>query len=246
MGTGHTATITGFCLDKYEVTVGRFQAFVADFDNWLDTVEADDGEHPLISGSGWNAGWSDFLPASTDDFDTNWALDCTQQEHTWAYSPGNGTFPINCVNWYEAFAFCLWDGGRLPTEAEWEYAASGGDANRQYPWGNNQPSPLPANYASNHHIPFLTVGSEPDGRGRWGHLDLAGSMREWNLDWYEYPFPIYPCVDCAVLTDGGHGRVVRGGGWESTYTYLRAVYRSGESPDLHSSSMGFRCVHDAN
>jgi formylglycine-generating enzyme required for sulfatase activity len=71
----------------------------------------------------------------------------------------NDQYPMNCVNWYEAFAFCIWDGGRLPTEAEWEYAAAGGDENRIYPWGNDVAEPLPASYAATGNSPRIAVGS---------------------------------------------------------------------------------------
>src|SRR4029079_6159203 len=87
---------------------------------------------PLIAGSGWQSAWDANLAA-----DLKIAVKCSAMYQTWTDVPGgNENKPMNCINWYEAFAFCAWDGGRLPTEAEWNYVAAGGNAQRQYPWGS--------------------------------------------------------------------------------------------------------------
>jgi len=123
--------------------------------------------------------------------------------------------------------------------------AVGGSQYRTLPWGNSEPDPLPANYDANHSTPFLAVGSEPTGRGRWGHLDLTGSLSEWNLDWYVAPFVAELCSNCAVLTEGTRGRVVRGGDWSTTMNYLDAAIRSDEPPETQNAYVGFRCARDA-
>ncbi len=254
----HTVFVSDFFLDRFEVTVGRFRTFVTAFGaGWRPTLGA--GAHRAVEraaglprgASGWKPEWSDRLP--TDDEDLRSLLACNDELQTWTDIPtDHETYPINCVNWYEAFAFCIWDGGRLPTEAEWEYAAAGGDENRLFPWGNHRPSPLPANYDQNHASPFVVVGSEPNGNGRWGHSDLAGSLWEWTLDWHSdtwYSDVQDPCIDCANLV-ASQDRVVRGGEFLLGASWLRAAARLPffaiyEFLESHYATVGIRCARDA-
>ncbi|MGE3670068.1 MAG: formylglycine-generating enzyme family protein, partial [Polyangiaceae bacterium] len=130
----HNATISSYYLDKFEVNVARFRAFLADFDTWRSGGHPTTGEgaHPLVSGSGWDGTWT--LAADAATLQSGLACDATA---TWTASAGsNEARPINCVNWYEAFAFCLWDGGRLATDTEWNAAGSGGNQQRVYPWSS--------------------------------------------------------------------------------------------------------------
>jgi len=163
---------------------------------------------------------------------------------------------MDCVTWYEAMAFCIWDGGYLTTEAEWNYAASGGMEQRAYPWSSPSTSTsidcIYANYYVN--SPSGTycvngttgavnrVGSESSkGDGRWGHSDLAGNVWEWTLDWYTGTYPL-PCNDCAHLTTSSN-RVLRGGGFDYGAASLRAAYRGSFYPPTDRyGNVGWRCA----
>ncbi len=231
------ATIAAFSMDKYEVTVGRFRAFVAQYDGTPPAAGA--GAHPLITGSGWNASWDSQLPASQAALISS--LHCESPLNTWTDTPGSQEdYPINCVNWYVAFAFCTWDGSRLATEAEWELVAGGGNENRLYPWGSDAPTANHANWHDGAFTPLVAVGSTPLGDGRWGHSDLAGSQWEWNLDWFAALSG--NCDNCAQLVEASN-RLIRGGGWSDTADQLPAANRYlGQAPGDVSSDIGIRCA----
>ncbi|MFH1264049.1 MAG: formylglycine-generating enzyme family protein [Pseudomonadota bacterium] len=233
----HTATIARFVLDDFEVTVGRFRTFVAVYTGAAPAT--DSGANPEIVGSGWSAGWNASLPAGAANLIT--ALKCSG--YTWTDTVGaNENRPINCVTWYEAFAFCIWDQGRLPTEAEWEYGAKGGAEDRLYPWG----SPIDASYACYSGCSLGDVGSYPAGIGKWNQLDLAGNLAEWTLDYYAadwYSGAGDPCSNCANLS--GVNRLVRGGSSLTNTDGLRNPTRANLSPSSRTSTTGFRCARAA-
>lgn len=170
------------------------------------------------------------------------ALGCSvvsfPQHGTWTDAVGaNESLPINCITWTEANAFCAWDGGRLPTEAEWNYAAAGGSEQREYPWGSAPYDDAHANTGN----ALAVVGSRPMGDGRWGHADLSGNVAEWTLDWYADPY-VNPCVDCANTTPGV-ARVYRGGGVGTMGTVpLTASSRRSAAPTNRSPAIGVRCA----
>src|SRR6187551_2421262 len=110
------ATVSDFYLDKYEVTVGRFRAFVnAGMGTQKKPPAEGAGAHPKLAGSGWRSAWNNQLASDTAALKTD--LKCYESYQTWTDTPGsNEKKAANCVDWYTAFVFCVWDGGRIATE----------------------------------------------------------------------------------------------------------------------------------
>jgi formylglycine-generating enzyme required for sulfatase activity len=232
----YPATVDSFYLDKYEITVGRFRQFVNQ-GMGTQTSPPSAGAGEGIPGSGWDSTWKTSLAANTASL-TTFAMKCYSTYQTWTDTAGsNESKPVNCLDWYTAFAFCAWDGGRLPTEAEWNYAASGGNEQRYYPWSSPPTSTTIddsyAVYCGGSCNSTQNVGSKsPKGDGKWGQTDLAGNVREWTLDWQDsYQMP---CNNCADITDASASyRVVRGGDFRS---YGASDLRSYGASDLRSAS----------
>ncbi len=245
----HPAHISTFMLDRYEVTVGRFRAFIgAGMGTQRNPPMPRSGIHPNLEDSGWDNAWNQILTIDTETF--RQSVSCNQG--TWTSSPGvNENLPMTCVSWYEAMAFCIWDGGYLPTEAEWNYAASGGSEQRAYPWSN------PANaidngcpYANNSGcgLKAMSVGSKsPKGDSKWHNSDLSGNVYEWILDWYIL-YQSSTCSDCAYLTMPSGvfpERVARGGNFDSIIAEVRAAARHSANPDHRYTGIGLRCARRA-
>jgi formylglycine-generating enzyme required for sulfatase activity len=244
------ASVDAFKLDKYEATVGRFREFVKAY---AGPPPADAGAHPQIAGSGWLADWNDDIAVSSAELATDMELrPCKALEiRTWTKTPGDfEQKPITCLTWYEAFAFCAWDGGFLPSELEWHFAATGGGEERKYPWVGNNLDPEHALYGACGNgvsttcdeTSILEVGSKPAGAGKWGHLDMAGSVWEWLLDSTNGTFPAeQPCSNCANLASDG-GRRIAGSSWVEDASYLPAAQRLGDPAESVWYNVGIRCA----
>lgn len=233
--TPYPATVSPFSLDKFEVTVGRMRQFVIDFEQFkLDLQDGDGKSTHIAADVGWRTTYE--LPTSKDDFIAKLKCD---GEATWSDTlSDNNELPINCVTYNVAYAFCIWDGGRLPTEAEWEFAATGGAEKRPYPWGGPDVTTEYANYSSE--AP-LAPGSKPLGNGRWDQADLAGNLAEWVLDYNGgYPESCQDCVNAASAST----RVFRGGAYALDESSALASVRDSLAPVTALSFMGFRCAHD--
>jgi formylglycine-generating enzyme required for sulfatase activity len=178
-------------------------------------------------------------------------LSCDPSFAAWTDTPGaNEALPMNCIDWYDAYAFCIWDGGFLPSEAEWEYAAAGGSEQREYPWGSTDPGTsnlyaiTDCDYPSGStsctgFVNIAPVGTPALGAGRWGQVDLGGSLSEWTLDWLA-PY-MTPCNDCVFLQNYSY-RVLRGGNFSPGGDDVSAQSRDGDLPSSRNSFYGARCA----
>ena len=244
--------VSTFALDAYEVTVNRFRVFVT-------------AGLPGVSGSGvgypsgtlpWGCSTVQRVTDLNPSFECNWtSTSGTREAH-----------PINCVDWCTAQAFCAWDGGRLPTEAEWEYAARGRSvfaegliSGRQHPWGDVAPTST----CDRAHWNFCPgddgVSTRRVGRfAATGNLyDLAGNVWEWSADWY-IPYGGIPAdggLSCwggtartnPLCMDSLYGhRMVRGASWATAATThapgLRSASRGTTLPTDRHREIGFRCA----
>ncbi len=240
----HKVAVGPYCMDIFEVTTARYVA---------------------CSDAGWckrasttNAG-EGLKPKDQAAYD----LVCNERDPV-----GRAQHPINCVSWEMADVFCRSNHLRLPTEAEWEFAARGSDG-RTYPWGDAPPSahhlnacgtecaawgvaakvdPLKPMYMEDDHWPNTApVGSFPEGKSRFGILDLAGNVWEWVADWYG-PYAAGDGVNAAVGPTGpatGTRKVIRGGAWNgSEASWERPSFRYSKEPQDRNHGIGFRCAAD--
>jgi formylglycine-generating enzyme required for sulfatase activity len=260
------ATISSFNLDRYLVTRARFRRFVdAVVAGW--TPPAGSGRHTHLNGgkgladlgapgsfeAGWDPAWNADLPRTREDWNAQ------PGGEQWSTPTGlDGDLAVGDVTWGEAYAFCIWDGGFLPSEAEWNYAAAGGDQQRVYPW-SQPPTSTTIDCA---HAAFSwsescqadgpqPVGSRsPAGDGRWGHTDLEGSMDQWTLDWLrDY---VTPSIDGAQLQSalpsdivGEAMRAQRGNeqhGWADSPPFLLVGRSADTQTGVYSSDYGVRCA----
>lgn len=261
---------TSFDLGVYEVTSGRFAAFVTELNGDVRGA-ATSGRLP-----GFNVEWASHLPSSRAAVDEELGPACKYRSdvadygaRTWPSPDVERTVasfikdknqraadiredatptrlyakPINCVSYWMAAAFCAWDGGRLPTNAEWTYTALGGNQLREYPWGSGRtadklvtdlkrdansftfPEDFPwfDNGFNAYHI--APPGRKPAGASRWGHQDMGGNLLEWVAD----------------ITKKGAG-IVRGGSWEG-HKDLNAQAYVNYPLDRTYGSLGFRCAY---
>jgi formylglycine-generating enzyme required for sulfatase activity/thiol-disulfide isomerase/thioredoxin len=167
-------------------------------------------------------------------------FDCNYEES------GREDHPVNCVDWNQVQAFATWAGGRLPTEAEWEYAARSGGKKRKYPWGNEKPTCAHAvmtEFAGRKGCGkkrTWPVCSKRRGNSRHGVCDLAGNVWEWVQDSWHDSYRGAPSDGSAWAWEGGNIGVRRGGSWYSDASWMRAAVRRWKGHADTSGVDGFR------
>ena len=164
----------------------------------------------------------------------------------WEPLPANE--PVQHVCWYEADAYARWAGKRLPTEAEWERAATWDPraGKRRYPWGDEEPAPEQANLAARRFRP-APAGSLPDGAAPCGAEQLLGDVWEWtSTDFHPYPgFEAFPYAEYSEVFFGSEYKVLRGGSWATHPAAIRGTFRNWDYPIRRQLFAGFRCARDA-
>jgi formylglycine-generating enzyme required for sulfatase activity len=219
-----TGDVTAFRIARYPITVAQFQAFVDD--------SYREGRWHLPESFPFTLG-EEYPPPKPR-----------------ARQPNR---PMDSVNWYDAAAFCAWlterltvSGDlcgdqviRLPTEFEWELAATGGDPDRSYPWGEEwdpQIEPWRANTVESELGRSTAVGLYPAGASASGICDLAGSIYEWCFNGFEEPQALAP------PRSSQDRRALRGGSWDSNQAWARCASRVRDLPSDRSGGNGFRVL----
>ena len=236
----HEVTLGGFWLDQTEVTVAQFRQFVTGT-----------GYETEAEREGWSWAWSGTEWVQVDGAD--W------QHPQWPDSDVQDSHPVVSVSWNDAAAYCEWAGGRLPTEAEWEYAARGTEG-RIYPWGDAFDCSLgnfddetvlddyvvPGGEGCDGYVRTAPVGSFPGGASWCDAFDMAGNVWEWVNDWYDSAYySTYPVDGWPNNPTGpadGTFKVLRGGGWTNIWHYVRAAYRGPDTPPYRHDTVGIRCA----
>jgi formylglycine-generating enzyme required for sulfatase activity len=225
----HEVTVDTFYMDKFEVTVAQYAAFLTTLGTYEEACQETD------------CAW----PRSLIGY-TSYLLEIGEGDaQTYEAMAGFENYPINHVSWYGADSYCQAMGARLPTEAEWEYAARGSDG-RIYPWGNEPPDQTRAVYFSTSYTDLKPVDALPDGASPFGIYGLAGSMWEWVSDWYGPNYYGESPAENPQGPEDGEGKVVRGGAWPNNNQEdrIRSANRNWREIIFFSPDLGFRCAYD--
>ncbi len=230
----HPVKLDNFWIDKYEVTNKQFAQFIYNNGNQIE------------DGVPWLEMDSEF---------------CLIEDHIGMPWPKVGfeSYPVIDVSWYGARAYCEWVGGRLPTEAEWEYAASGLE-NWIYPWGNEYDC-TKGNFhdwtdddQESQFYPWVgergcdgidhtsPVDAYPEGASWVGALDMAGNVWDWVSDWGPSYYPSGLQIN-PTGPETGPEKMVRGGSWNNHENGVRTTFRGAYRPIVHSYYIGFRCAY---
>lgn len=219
----HKVRLSSFYIDKYEVTNAAYKVFIEANPEWKK-----ENINPSLSNGNYLKSW----------VNSN-------------YPVGEENFPVCNVPWFAAMAYAKWAGKRLPSEAEWELAAKNGTGeNIDFPWGNDLPDSLKANYGKSNIGHAIAVGHyKPNALGLF---DLAGNVWEYCLDaWDDKFYQHCPLTNPVAGKDSLTNyliiktrRVIRGGSWGGSAINLRTTFRDSHPVNGAGDHVGFRCVKD--
>ena len=230
----HTVAVDAFWIDQTEVTNAMFAAFLSEQGN-----QVEEGVSWLEPGAGHRG----IVYGHIEERDGLFVPEVGYENH-----------PVVEVSWFGAAAYCGWAGGRLPTEAEWEYAARGPES-RVYPWGDSFDGSL-ANYcdvnctykwrdtgSDDGAAQWTSVGSYPDGASWCGALDMAGNVWEWTSDWWAEGYYARSPEDNPQGPDSGTLHVARGASWFDEGRQRGVSCRKALTPSSYRMHwVGFRCA----
>jgi len=217
----HLCYLEAYSIDRYPVTCSQYRDFMA-------------------SGGYQNPDWW-----SAEGWEWQ-KVHLVDRPLYWSENPAFNNHPVCGVSWYEAEAYCNFIGKRLPSEAEWEKAASWNATNqtyRIYPWGDSQPNASLCNH-SNNIANTSPVDAFPKGASAIGCCDMLGNVWEWTASTFDaYPgFESYPYRGYSEVYFDGEHRVLKGGSWATFPQALRSSFRNWYYPGVRQIIAGFRCA----
>ena len=233
----HRVDLPAFWIDTTPVSVGAYRVFV-------ESGGYDDPHWWTPDGWAWRTGSGKRAPAFwVRDGDRWWRHRFGRLE------PLPDDEPVQHVCWYEADAYARWAGKRLPTEAEWEKAASWDPVSgtkRRYPWSDDPRTHEHANLGQRRYRP-TPVGSHPAGASPTGVLQMLGDVWEWTAtDFAGYPgFRVFPYPEYSAVFFGHEYKVLRGGSWATDPMACRATFRNWDFPIRRQIFAGLRCAREA-
>jgi len=205
----------------------------------------DDDEQPVHTVA-LSAFWIDQTPVTNEQYERCVAAEiCKPSASAEDDLLNDPDHPVVSIAWEDASKYCAWAGGRLPTEAEWEYAARGPQST-QYPWGDEFDCALcnmPSDACDDYKL-VSPVGYFPEGKSWCGALDMAGNVWEWVADWYAADYYAHSPTEDPPGPEQGKDRVMRGGSWADAQPekLFRSANRQYLPPTMLGNYVGFRCA----